>query len=139
MDGVHSKQDYWFRKMCVDVAKRLTEDEVGAISYIYLNGHLPATCATTLSKALYVFKHLEKEGDISSDKTGIAFLLEMLDELPRRDIVKDCELFIQHSGPSPHNYTHREFITHFCRSCLPMALGWCHMYLFPYLQEYRNT
>ena len=100
MDEIHSKQDYCFRKMSVDVARRLTEDDVRVMSYLY-DVHIPATLTNTLPMVLHIFTHLKKEGHLSSDKTGVAFLIRMLNELPRRDIARDCEQFLQRSGPSP--------------------------------------
>ena len=100
MDAVHNEGDRWFRKMCIDVARKLSENDVYTLLYLY-SVHVPAEYTTPLSKVLYVFTHLEKEGHLSSDKTGIDFLLEMLDDLPRRDIKKDCEPFIQRNRPNP--------------------------------------
>ena len=141
MDAIHSKEDHWFRKMCKDVARHLSEDDVHAISYLY-RVHIPAQYTSQFSMALYIFTHLEKEGHLSSDNTGINFLFKMLRELPRCDIVKDCESIIQRNGPTPYSYTHqthREFITHNSFLCLPMALGLCYMIVFSYFQNYKNT
>lgn len=69
----------------MEVARRLTEDDAHALSFIYAID-TPSNCTTTLSKVLHVFKFLEKEGHLRPDRTGWDFLLKLLDDIPRLDI-----------------------------------------------------
>ena len=141
MDAIHCKEDHWFRKMCKYVARHLSEDDVHAISYLY-RVHIPAKYTSPFSMALYIFTHLEKWGHLSSDNTGINFLLKMLRELPRYDILKDCESIIQRNGPTPHSYTHREFMTHFSVEFVCYGLRLCYMnrvFILPEIQKHMTT
>lgn len=83
---------YWFKKMCVDVAKRLSEEDAHTLSFIY-NVDIPNNCTCTLSKVYHVFRLLEKADLLRPDNT--AFLLKLLEDLNRHDLQNYCETYIQ--------------------------------------------
>ena len=81
-----------YRKLFINVVRRLSKDEAVTLAYIYDVIDIPSSYRkSSVGCVIYVFKSMEKKGLLSPDDSGIAFLQEMLEAIDRIDLKKICQ------------------------------------------------
>ena len=90
MDAGHERMIYPFRKIFANATNKLSKDEAHMLYYTYSNKD-PPDGRDTVPMVLDLFRSLEKQGLLSPDARGMAFLQEMLIGINRVDIARDCE------------------------------------------------